>query len=110
LDELGNLLKKASLCALGATAANPVFSTIHYFRQEYEAHILERKCPAGVCKALITYTIDAEACTGCTACARQCPQDAISGERKEAHVIDQELCIRCDVCLDTCQYDAVMVE
>jgi NADH:ubiquinone oxidoreductase subunit F (NADH-binding) len=110
LEELGNLLKRASLCALGKTAANPVFSTIRYFREEYEAHILERRCPAGVCKALITYTIDAEACTGCTACAGQCPQDAISGERKEAHVIDQELCIRCGVCLDTCRYDAVMVE
>jgi NADH-quinone oxidoreductase subunit F len=110
LEELGNLLKRASLCGLGTTAANPVFSTIRYFRQEYEAHILERRCPAGVCKALITYTIDPEACTGCLSCARQCPQEAISGERKEPHRIDQELCIRCGVCLDTCRFDAVIVE
>jgi NADH-quinone oxidoreductase subunit F len=110
LEELGELLQGFSLCALGQTAANPVLSTVRYFRDEYEAHIHERRCPAAVCKALITYTIDAEACTGCTACARQCPQEAIFGERKEPHEIDQELCIRCGVCLDTCRFDAVMVE
>jgi len=110
LEELGSLLKGFSLCALGTTAANPVLSTIRYFRDEYEAHIQEHKCPARVCKALITYSIDPEACTGCTACARACPQEAISGERKEAHVIDQDLCIRCGVCLDTCQFGAVVVQ
>jgi NADH-quinone oxidoreductase subunit F len=110
LEELGELLQGFSLCALGQTAANPVLSTIRYFRDEYEAHIHERRCPAAVCKALITYTIDPEACTGCTACARQCPQEAISGERKEPHEIDQSLCIRCGVCLDTCRFDAVIVE
>ena len=109
LEELGELLQGFSLCALGQTAANPVLSTVRYFRDEYEAHIHERRCPAAVCKALITYTIDPEACTGCTACARQCPQEAISGERKEPHRIDQDLCIRCGVCLDTCRFDAVVV-
>jgi len=110
LEELGDLLEGFSLCALGRTAANPVRSTIRYFRDEYEAHIHDRRCPAAVCKALITYTIDPEKCTGCTACARQCPQDAISGEKKQAHVIDQELCIQCGVCLDTCKFDAVVVQ
>jgi NADH-quinone oxidoreductase subunit F len=110
LEELGELLQGFSLCALGQTAANPVLSTVRYFREEYEAHIHDRRCPAGVCKALITYTIDPEACTGCTACARQCPQEAITGERKEPHEIDQDLCIRCGVCLDTCRFDAVLVE
>jgi NADH:ubiquinone oxidoreductase subunit F (NADH-binding)/Pyruvate/2-oxoacid:ferredoxin oxidoreductase delta subunit len=114
LEELGELLEGFSLCALGRTAANPVLSTIRYFRDEYEAHIHDHRCPAGVCKALITYSIDPEKCTGCTACARQCPQEAISplslGEKKEAHTIDQDLCIKCGVCLDTCKFDAVMVQ
>ena len=110
LEELGELLKGFSLCALGKTAANPVLSTIRYFRDEYEAHIYEHRCPAGVCKALITYHIDPEQCTGCTACARQCPQEAISGEKKEAHVIDQDLCVKCGVCMDTCKFDAVVVQ
>ena len=110
LEELAELLQGFSLCALGRTAANPVLSTIRYFRDEYEAHIRDHRCPAGVCKALITYTIDSEKCTGCTACARQCPQEAISGEKKESHVIDQNLCIRCGVCLDTCKFGAVLVQ
>jgi NADH:ubiquinone oxidoreductase subunit F (NADH-binding)/(2Fe-2S) ferredoxin/Pyruvate/2-oxoacid:ferredoxin oxidoreductase delta subunit len=110
LEELGELLEGFSLCALGRTAANPVLSTIRYFRDEYEAHIHDHRCPAGVCKALITYSIDAEMCTGCTACARQCPQEAISGESKQAHTIDQDLCIRCGICLDTCRFGAVVVE
>ena len=110
LEELGELLEGFSLCALGRTAANPVLSTIRYFRDEYEAHIHDHRCPAGVCKALITYGIDPESCTGCTSCARQCPQEAISGERKKAHTIDQDLCIRCGICLDTCRFGAVTVE
>jgi NADH:ubiquinone oxidoreductase subunit F (NADH-binding)/(2Fe-2S) ferredoxin/NAD-dependent dihydropyrimidine dehydrogenase PreA subunit len=110
LEELGELLEGFSLCALGRTAANPVLSTIRYFRDEYEAHIQDRRCPARACKALITYSIDPEKCTGCTACARQCPQEAISGEKKQAHTINQDLCIRCGVCLDTCKFDAVMVQ
>jgi NADH-quinone oxidoreductase subunit F len=110
LEELGELLEGFSLCALGRTAANPVLSTIRYFREEYEAHIHDRRCPAGVCKALITYSIDPEKCTGCAACARQCPQEAISGGKKEPHVIDQDLCIRCGVCLDTCKFGAIQVQ
>lgn len=110
LEELGELLAGFSLCALGKSAANPVLSTIRYFRDEYEAHIRDHRCPAGVCKALITYSIDPEKCTGCQACARQCPQEAISGEKKEAHTIDQDLCIQCGVCLDTCKFDAVLVQ
>jgi NADH:ubiquinone oxidoreductase subunit F (NADH-binding)/(2Fe-2S) ferredoxin/ferredoxin len=110
LEELGELLEGFSLCALGRTAANPVLSTIRYFRDEYEAHIHDHRCPAGVCKALITYGIDPERCTGCMSCARQCPQGAISGERKQAHTIDQDLCIRCGICLDTCRFGAVTVE
>lgn len=110
LEELGNLLRGFSLCALGQTAANPVLSTIRYFRDEYQAHIDEHRCPARVCKALITYSIDPDECTGCTACARRCPQEAISGERDQPHAIDQELCVKCGVCLDTCKFGAVVVQ
>jgi len=109
LEELAGVIKDTSLCALGGTAPNPVLSTIRYFREEYEAHIRERHCPAGVCQALITFTIDEEKCNGCGRCARNCPQDAIAGEKKEPHVIDQEKCIKCRLCLDNCNFDAVIV-
>jgi NADH-quinone oxidoreductase subunit F len=109
LEELCDLLTWGALCGLGTSAANPVLSTIRYFRDEYDAHIKEKRCPAGVCKALITYSIDAEACTGCMLCSKECPQGCITGERKKAHVIDAERCIRCGVCKDVCRYDAVRI-
>lgn len=109
LLDIGRAVNSGSLCGLGQTAANPVLTTIRYFRDEYEAHIQEKRCPALVCKALISYRIDADRCTGCTACARACPTDAIRGARKEVHVIEQDRCIRCGVCLEKCpqKYDAV---
>ena len=110
LEELGAVMKDASLCGLGQTAPNPVLSTIRYFREEYEAHIKEKRCPAGVCKALITYEINPDACTGCGACKRNCPVDAISGEKKEPHTIDQSKCIKCGTCKDVCKFDAITVK
>jgi NADH-quinone oxidoreductase subunit F len=110
LEDIGSAMKDGSLCGLGQTAANPVLSTLRYFRDEYEAHIERKRCPAGVCKALITYTIDSAACTGCMLCVKPCPTAAITGERKKPHVIDQEKCIQCGTCLDACKDDAVCVE
>jgi NADH:ubiquinone oxidoreductase subunit F (NADH-binding)/ferredoxin len=109
LEELGGLLKETSLCALGTTASNPVLSTIKYFRDEYEAHIREKRCSAGVCKALITFRVDEEKCTGCRVCLRECPQEAISGEKKKPHTIDQSKCIRCGLCRDSCKFEAIIV-
>jgi NADH:ubiquinone oxidoreductase subunit F (NADH-binding) len=109
LKEVATTVNSASLCQLGGTAGNPVLSTMRYFRDEYEHHIQERRCPAGQCKALITYRILKDKCTGCTLCARHCPVDAISGERKELHVIDPATCIKCGVCYEVCTFDAVEV-
>jgi len=110
LEEVAKAVRLGSLCALGATAPNPVLSTLRYFRDEYEAHINERRCPGKTCKDLIIYSINPEACTGCTACARNCPVQAISGERKKPHVIDAALCIKCGVCMDTCKFGAVEIK
>lgn len=109
MEEISETMEVASLCALGQTAAYPVLSTIKYFRDEYEAHITDKKCPAGVCKSLITYDIN-DNCTGCTLCAQNCPVDAISGKNKEIHTIDQNKCIKCGVCYDVCNFNAVEVK
>lgn len=109
LEELGAMIQETSLCALGKSAPNPVLTTIRYFRDEYEAHVKDKKCPAGVCQALIHYTIDEAKCTGCTVCAKECPQKVISGEKKEPHKIDQSGCIKCGVCLDVCKFGAVKI-
>ncbi|MHB9072602.1 MAG: NADH-ubiquinone oxidoreductase-F iron-sulfur binding region domain-containing protein [Desulfobaccales bacterium] len=110
MEELCATMHDASLCGLGMSAVNPVLSTLKYFREEYEAHILHKKCPALVCRALLKYTVDPETCTGCLACVRECPADAISGEAAEAQVIDQELCVKCGMCHAVCKFDAVKVE
>jgi NADH:ubiquinone oxidoreductase subunit F (NADH-binding)/(2Fe-2S) ferredoxin len=109
LDDLHVMLRDGALCGLGQTAANPVKSTLEHFRAEYEAHIREKRCPAGVCKALVRYTIDEVKCTGCGACVRPCPTVAITGAKKGPHVIEQAKCIQCGTCLDACKYDAVLV-
>lgn len=109
LEELGKVIKDGSLCGLGKSAPNPVLSTLKYFRDEYIAHIKDKKCPAGVCKALKSYTIDAEKCKGCTKCARNCPVGAIEGEIKQAHKIDQEKCIKCGACASNCPFKAIVL-
>jgi NADH-quinone oxidoreductase subunit F len=107
LEELAYQVKENSLCGVGQTAPNPVLTTIKYFKDEYEAHIRDKKCPAKVCTELITYVVDDEKCTGCTVCAKNCPVDAISGERKQLHHIDQDVCIQCGVCYTKCNFDAI---
>jgi len=108
LQELAQVVKKASLCQLGLTAPNPVLSTMKYFKEEYETHVKEGRCPAGVCKALVTYEIDQEKCNGCMVCAKNCPVEAISGANKMPHVIDQDKCTKCGFCYDVCKFDAIL--
>jgi NADH:ubiquinone oxidoreductase subunit F (NADH-binding) len=110
LDRLGRMILAASLCGLGQTAPNPVLSTIRYYRDEYDAHVLEKRCPAGACQALIGYRILAEQCTGCGLCLKTCPVDAISGEKKQLHAIDPAICIKCGACREKCRFDAIVVE
>ncbi|MBW2616742.1 MAG: NADH-quinone oxidoreductase subunit NuoF, partial [Deltaproteobacteria bacterium] len=107
LQELGSMIQKFSLCGLGTSAPNPVLTTIRYFRDEYEAHIRDKKCPAGVCKALFHYEINEDTCNGCHLCALKCPEEAITGEKKKTHEIDQDKCIKCSICYDACKFDAV---
>ena len=110
LEELARAINLGSLCALGQSAPNPVLSTIKYFKDEYLAHIEDKKCPAGVCKALIKFSIIPEKCTGCTLCTHECPVKCITGEKKEVHTIDQAQCIRCGTCYDNCRFDAIKIE
>jgi NADH:ubiquinone oxidoreductase subunit F (NADH-binding)/(2Fe-2S) ferredoxin/Pyruvate/2-oxoacid:ferredoxin oxidoreductase delta subunit len=109
LTILAKAIQDGALCALGTSAPNPVLTTIKYFKEEYLAHVQDHSCPAGVCKDLITYTIDPDLCTGCTSCARQCPVSCISGEKKEPHVIDTDQCLRCGICKETCKFGAIQV-
>lgn len=113
LDEIEHLcmvMENASLCALGSSAPNPVMSTLKYFRDEYIAHFEEKRCPAGVCKDLITYSVIEENCTGCVVCKRACPVEAIEGEKQQVHKIDTDICTRCGICLAVCKFDAILVE
>lgn len=107
LEVLARTISSSSLCALGQTAPNPVLATLKFFRDEYLAHIVDKKCPAGVCKSLLQYNIDAEKCIGCTLCAKHCPVDAISGSVKQPHVIDTDKCIKCGVCMEKCKFGAI---
>lgn len=109
LEQLGKVIKETSLCGLGQTAPNPVLSTLHWFREEYEEHIFDRKCRANVCTELRTFTIDVDKCTGCTVCAKKCPTDAIIGSRKKPHFIVDDRCISCGTCFDVCKFDAIVI-
>ncbi len=107
MEELCYYIKENALCGLGQTAPNPVLSTLRYFKDEYVAHVVDKKCPSGVCKALLSYVIDADKCKGCTLCARICPNNAIEGKVKEIHLIDQSKCIKCGACMEKCRFGAI---
>jgi NADH-quinone oxidoreductase subunit F len=110
IERLCAVMEVGSLCALGRSAPNPVMSTLRYFREEYLAHLEARRCPAGVCKALISYSVIEENCTGCVVCKRACPAEAITGEKNQIHKINPEMCTRCGICLAVCKFDAILVE
>ena len=107
ITELAEFIKANSLCGLGQTAPNPVLSTLRYFRDEYEEHIKNKRCPAGVCKALLNYKIDPVKCKGCTLCARACPAGAITGTVRQPHVIDTAKCVKCGACMEKCKFGAI---
>ena len=109
LEVLAETIKEAALCGLGKSAPNPVLSTLKYFRDEYDAHVIEKRCPAKVCKPLLTFEIDMDKCKGCGLCRKKCPSGAIIGQKKECHCIDDELCARCGICADTCKFSAISV-
>jgi NADH:ubiquinone oxidoreductase subunit F (NADH-binding) len=110
LEELAYVIKETSLCGLGQTAPNPVLSTLKYFKNEYISHIKDKKCSAGVCRALILYRVDPEKCTGCGVCKIKCPEGAIDGELKQPHLINQDKCIRCGFCQDSCNFDSIICD
>jgi Pyruvate/2-oxoacid:ferredoxin oxidoreductase delta subunit len=109
LEQLAGVIKDTSLCGLGQSAPNPVLSTLRWFREEYEAHVYDRACPAGACRELLTYEIDPEKCKGCALCVKQCPSEAIIGAPKSPHHIIPERCVACGACVDVCNLDAVVV-
>ncbi len=110
LEEISVYVRDNSICGLGKSAPNPTLSTLRYFRNEYMAHVVDHKCPAGVCRELTTFLVDPELCKACGKCIKVCPTEAITGEKKIPHVIDQEKCIKCGVCRETCPFDAVLTE
>ena len=110
LEKMSDEVRTMSLCGLGQSAPNPIRSTLRYFRDEYIAHIVDKKCPAKVCKALIKFSILPDKCTGCTVCARNCPVTAIYGEKKKVHILEQDKCIKCGVCYSVCKFNAIKVE
>ena len=107
IEELCLHIKQSALCGLGQTAPNPVLSTLRHFREEYEAHVIEKRCPAKVCRSLIQYVVDPTKCKGCTRCAQGCPTGAISGAVRAPHIINQSKCIKCGACMDHCRFDAI---
>jgi NAD-dependent dihydropyrimidine dehydrogenase PreA subunit len=110
LEELASTVNGLSLCALGGTASNPVMSTLRYFRDEYNSHIYDKKCRAGVCKGLFRYAINPDKCTGCQLCAKKCPSGAVIGDKKKPHSIDQDKCIQCRICYESCKFDAIDIK
>jgi NAD-dependent dihydropyrimidine dehydrogenase PreA subunit len=107
LSELSQTIMDTALCGLGQSSPNPVISTMKYFWEEYQAHVIEKRCPAGVCQKLLHYEVIAEKCIGCTACARVCPVTCISGTVKQPHIIDQSRCIKCGACMSKCKFSAI---